>query len=378
MSIPIMPAHPAPTRRPDWRARPAVGRPRGAAGFTLIEIIGVLAVVTILATVVFATTIKQMSLAADQQESTNLVRFATALQNSITRNRYIPGATDWASAIATELGADAGTVLTNYCGSVRVLLMDPNLNLNGSSALPYTQTANGSTNPPAARLMILSSLGPPLPAALTNGTPAATDFNALWNTADGTVPAVPMWAGWKGSGDDLRVQRVNLTPLFVHLLLANYASTNQGQFTIDASASNAVGSAGVNAYFLQNTTLTLLTGTSVPVSTQVLTRDTSYVYVQGIWRGSIFQGPAVTGPVLGLTAAQFAASLGNPLAGGSPLATPTSVVNAFSSYMNSYLAWANAGFPSSGTLPTAVNTASSQMQQTMANLISNFGQGRGD
>src|SRR6267154_5459164 len=57
--------------------------------FSLIELIGVLAVTAILAAVLVPALIRQMDRIAGHQESAALRSFSDALQQSILRNRYI-------------------------------------------------------------------------------------------------------------------------------------------------------------------------------------------------------------------------------------------------------------------------------------------------
>src|SRR5437867_7174060 len=134
--------------------------------FSLIEMIGVLAVIAILAAALAPSFVRQMDKTAGDQESASLKAFGDALQKSIMRNRYIPSATDWASTVATELGVDIAAVTNSPRQQPRFFLIDPNLNINntgvtpggsGEPALPYTQANAGSANLPASpRLLILS------------------------------------------------------------------------------------------------------------------------------------------------------------------------------------------------------------------------------
>src|SRR5262249_24044405 len=116
-------------------------------------------------------------------------------------------------------------------GTARVFMIDPNLSSGGAS-LPYTQGSGGTVQPASSRVMIVSSVAPT--AALPAGGIASSNFNTLWNTADGVMPASG-FSGWSGKGDDLKIQRINVGPLFVNLSLANYNTTNQGQYRIDGA-----------------------------------------------------------------------------------------------------------------------------------------------
>src|ERR1043166_6317682 len=65
--------------------RPLTPSPTPASAFTMIEMIGVLAVLAILATIIIASTPRQLDIVAGNLENTNLVNYATALQSSILR-----------------------------------------------------------------------------------------------------------------------------------------------------------------------------------------------------------------------------------------------------------------------------------------------------
>src|SRR5207248_4695107 len=81
--------------------------------FSLIELTGVLAVIAILAAATVPTLIRQMDRIAGEQENAALKSLSDALQQSILRKRYVPGASDWATNIAAELGVDVANVNTN-------------------------------------------------------------------------------------------------------------------------------------------------------------------------------------------------------------------------------------------------------------------------
>ena len=148
--------------------------------FSLIELIGVLTVIAILAAVLAPSLIRQMDRIAGEQESAALRSLSDALQQSIMRKCYIPDASDWATNIAAELGVDLADVTINSRRQPRFFLIDPALRIgnNNPGLLPYNQAGWGSvvTNnggvivpPLSARLVILTSIGRALPAGLTNG-----------------------------------------------------------------------------------------------------------------------------------------------------------------------------------------------------------------
>src|SRR5207249_2654760 len=153
------------------------------------------------------------------------------------------------STVATELGVDTTAVTANPRRQPRFFLIDPNLNISntgvtqggsGEPALPYAQANAGSTNHPASpRVLILSSIGFALPGGIVSGVPTAADFTNIWNSADGTVPtAAPVFASWAGGGGDLKVQRVDLSPLFVKLMLSRSISSRLWpSYSIDQTSS---------------------------------------------------------------------------------------------------------------------------------------------
>jgi len=249
--------------------------------FSLVELIGVLAVTAILAGVLVPALIRQMDRIAGDQESAALKSFSDSLQQSIMRKRYVPSATDWATNIATELGVDVSNVTTNARRQPRFFLVDPALRIgNSSSGLPYTQAnwvttnlsgslcTNNSALVPALspRVMMLSSIGRVVPGSITNGIPSSANFNAIWDWSDagGALPATSFaWTGWPHS-DDLKVQRVSLSPLFVRLLLTTNIS-DRAYFSIDSTnwsdryavTNYVVASLGRDGYFIKNSVLFL-------------------------------------------------------------------------------------------------------------------------
>jgi type II secretory pathway pseudopilin PulG len=341
----------------------------------MIEMIGVLAVLGILAAVILSTTGRSLAIAAANVETTNLVSFSTALQNHILRNRYIPGpyTNDWATHIATELGVNVSSVTTNAWNIPRCFLIDPAMQIgaNAAGVLPYAQTnlflagASGQmTNLVSPRVMIVSSLFANLP--FSSGTPSSTDFNNLWNWTDQSRNAPSNWpTSWNNHGTALLVQRINLAPLFVHLTLQNYPpslSGNPGQYAIDrfaTLATNAVPNPppanGVNAYLLKNTVLSLyqdaVSGGTLQAD-QVLNRDASFYYIQQVWRGTVAYGtninqaPSLTaavGSAFLFTAQAFVSSPYNTRA--TNWITPPMVVNDMSNFMTAYIPYAAAGAP---------------------------------
>ena len=335
-----------------WRSRQKPYR-----AFSLIEMIGVLAVIAILAAALAPSFVRQMDKTAGDQESAALKSFGDALQSSIMRSRYIPSATDWASRVATELGVDTTAVTDSPRRQPRFFLIDPNLTI-ADAGLPYTQTSAGSASKPVSpRVMILSSVGTALPAGVVSGTTTAANFTNIWNAADGTVPtAAPAFAGWNGAGNDLKIQRVDLSPLFIELQLSQLVSSRCcPRYSIDANNwTNAIQVSDIIAdwpgYFIQNSVLYLYNhGTNGTLdSQQILIRDNSFYYDQDVWRGTIGGEGFLAGVDIASVVSRYLAAYPNVHAQNGTNQQAV-VVQSMINYMDRYDDWAAAGFPSTSS-----------------------------
>ena len=348
--------------------------------FSLIELVCVLAVIGILAGMLVPALIRQLDKIAGDQESAALKSFSDALQQSIMRNRYIASYDTWASTVSIELGVDASNVSTNARRQPRVFLIDPALRIgdNTTNRLPYTQanwltqtrSGSGVTNsagalvpPLSPRLVMLSSIARALPAGVVSGVPAAADFNGIWDSADGTVPSAPAFAGWAGSGDDLKIQRINLSPLFVRLVLTTNVSES-AYYSIDSTNSADlynVPSPGRDGYFIRNSVLYLYThGRTIIDSQQILTRDTSFVYDQNVWRSSLTGGSFLAGSLdLGSIVDKYLDAPENTNAlytiAKSNITQQAVVVSNMIAYMTAYTNWAASNFQDAARKTTARN-----------------------
>jgi type II secretory pathway pseudopilin PulG len=315
----------------------------------LIESIAVLAVLAILAAVLVPPVIRRVDRAAWTVETANLNTIADALTQSIIRTKTIPTFTNWSSAVASQMSLPVSAIDTNARRYARAFLIDPDLNINGAG-LPYTQTTNGSAKPINARVMILSSLAQALPIA--SGAPTATDFNNIWNAAENTVPAGTPFSGWTGTGDDLRIKKLNLEPLFHQLILFNHDPPNadptrDAPFSIDRGSTMTVSSGppGRNRYYLESSDLWLFDSNFNLRTRYLLERNISFVFESGAWRGQI-QGGETFSDTSGQTASDFlrlatafysAPTSANALNAG---ASPSSVLVTMYTFMFDYVFWA--------------------------------------
>jgi hypothetical protein len=275
-------------------------------------------------------------------------------------------------------------VRANARGQPRFFLIDPALRIGtNTSGLPYNQTnwVSGSvvtTNsgvvipPQSPRLILLSSIGRALPTNIVSGIVSNNNFSAIWdrNDAGNALPATSFaWTGWP-NGEDLRVQRVNLSPLFVRLILTTNVSES-AYYSIDSTNMSDrynVPSPGRDGYFIKNSVLYLYSqGRTNVDSQQVLTRDVSYVYEQNVWRSSLTGGSFLAGSLdLGSVVDKYLEAPENTNAmytltnnahgnTNSFVTQQSVVVSNMIAYMRAYTNWAGAGFPNNSLKTTADN-----------------------
>jgi hypothetical protein len=185
-------------------------------------------------------------------------------------------------------------ITTNSRRYARAFLIDPAFQIGTNVAgQSYTQTSNGATSVTSARVMIVSSLGRALPAIVTSGVPLATNFTAIWNAAENTVPTGPAFNGWGGTGEDLRIKKLNLEPLFYRLILVNHTSDTNSvpRYSIDNSSAVVVSSGpfGLDRYYLDSTVVGLHDGTTNATvqSRHLLKRNISFLFESDAWRGQV-------------------------------------------------------------------------------------------
>jgi len=368
--------------------RRAVRFQKSLRAFSLLEMIGVLAVLAVLAAVLAPYFVRPMDKTASDQETATLKAFGDALQQSIVRDRYIPSDADWATNVANEYGVDVLYVTTNPRRQPRYFLIDPALQVGvNGGGLPYSQTSAGSvvTNgsgviipPPSPRVMIVSSIGRALPAGFASRVESPANFTNIWNAADGTVPTnAPIFSGWPGSGDDLRIQRIDLSPLFVQLQLTKAISSrccprysiDNNNFATATSVSDTL--ADWPGYFIQNSILYLYNDASHPVPgggfldcVQILIRNNAFIYDQNTWRGSIGGEGFLGGLDIASMVDRYLAAYPNVNAQNGTNQQAV-VVQSMINFMDKYDDWSAAGFPASGSSRTAVQDAQVAMKNAV-------------
>lgn len=267
------------------RARTASRRTR-EHGASLMILIGVLAVLAILAGALVPNTVRQLSEASAQEEERKLVALAHGLRDSIARTQFIPGTNEWVGAIAAQLHLDSNQVWQVYpqfpseLTTRRVYLIDPAFTPGtGASRLPYTQTVGGidvnSTNAPGtnSRVMIISSTHRGLALPVSDGIPTAAVFSNLWEWSyDPTTKAPPSGfpSAWSGQAQHLHVARLNLANQFQRISLKNL------NYALNDSIPLTSVSTQVQKHFLHGSLLEVYRTTGPLYASRVVNKDASF------------------------------------------------------------------------------------------------------
>jgi hypothetical protein len=293
--------------------------------------------------------LREIDYDVSREERAILRTFNDALTKGIARNGYIPSGDDWATVVANQEGLELTKVTQNRRNQPRILLVDSGGWLN-TVPLPWTQPQTGTaTLPSNARVMLLSSLGKPL--TITPGLTGSAVFNPLWNGTNNFTTGA--WAGWGGKPEDVLIERINLTPLFVALTIAtagDYPAAGQYTLgtntTLQAAPSQALDMPLDPRYVLAGTSLNLYHAwpSNTLDSIQILNKDASFLYERGIWKSSAAGGNLAGGVDI---AAVVNAFLNAPYNMNAQNTTPFPevqqymAVNAMMQYMSNYIAWAN-------------------------------------
>ena len=312
--------------------------------FSLIELLGVLAVMAILAAAILPNIIRRVDRATWERETSDLKAMADGLVKTILRDKQIANQAGLPTAIAKYLDLSLDQVTTTPRRFTRRFLVDPNLKVNGKipSTLPYNQGSSGSAGQTSARIMILSAIAGPEVSTITES------FSTIWNTPDGSKPS-----SWTGKGEDLCIQRVELGGLFHKLSLLNVDtnSTHLAYFKLETNATVFVPTSGgqANIYLLHGTALNLysLHDTNSLQKRVIVNQDESFVFQNDRWG----QGLTQDQPDLTLTPGSFGDWVSRFLSADAPPSglvkfgsTQRAVVDEFYNYMWDYWSWGEQSF----------------------------------
>ncbi len=203
-----------------------------SAGFTLVEMIGVLAIMAILTSFIAPNVINQLRSARRDAEDHQLANIAQGIELFVRQNRLFPA--NLAALSPDFVPTAAGQLTNNPNGFLRYFFVQPNI--------------DGYTNPvglaPGAladsRFLLITNL-------IQNAAPTITtdaEFETWWNTDETGTP-------------DLKIHRGHVGHLF-HLLSLS-ADGVGGSYTIDGTATNSGGGtlASRVTYHITGTTVAL-------------------------------------------------------------------------------------------------------------------------
>ncbi len=323
---------------------PSLPSRRSGSAFTLLEMVTALGVMTIAMAAITPPAIRHLETSFREAEQAKLVSLGEALRNRVLHTATIPGPTNFAAEVASEVGWPVNQVLASPFGN-RVVLFDDGFRVgpNSGSRPAFVQGAQGSIDPVNARVIILSTLGAPLPNGIETGFLSSSTFSNLWNLAPGTLPSG--W-NWAGSASDLCIQRVNLANLFAQVIF-NSPTSVTGRYSFNGTFTNPIPSASFTTYVVKGTRVGFHGPDGSLQAVEVIEEPLSRTFSYSAWRADA-PGAApgwmvhkqLSGCDLQAVVDHFIPSPANP----SSSKTTTEFVDALATLMQTYIDYADSGF----------------------------------
>lgn len=231
-------------------------------GFTLIEIIGVLAILAVMASVLVPNVAQEIKRAVANAEDRDLESISNALIIYTRERHRIPGTAsgDWDTAAAGYLSVPVGKISLNRGGTPRRMVSRPTNDLGG---LPYDQSSRFTTGaspagslpvsaPSQVRIFFISNLNGAPPAANLNNA----QFDNVWNQ-NGPIP------NDFTESENTRICRLNLVPEFFPVAV-NCINSIMGapRWSLDNAAPKSFNGTGTfTVYLYKGTRINLYTNT---------------------------------------------------------------------------------------------------------------------
>jgi prepilin-type N-terminal cleavage/methylation domain-containing protein len=239
-----------------------------SAGFTLIEMIGVMAVIAILASAIAPNVVNMAVRAKADKEVISLNTMAESLRQYIVDNKTIPTNAGEASiAIATNSNLPVSKIQKNERQFLRGYYIDPGF---GFSA--YDQNNGLGAAPTSPRIIMVSDMNKNAPTAPTT----AAAFAAVW---DQVSPAANLD---EQANPSLKLVRLNLRSLF-HRVVFNH-ETPLPAYEIEKNTKADFSGAVTERYILDSTRIDLYANGSASAElVQIIKSDLSFTYASGSW-----------------------------------------------------------------------------------------------
>lgn len=305
-----------------------------SGGFSLIELIGVLAILAILASVTTEALLSRMIAIRRQAEAAELSRLVDGMQQLVRMDHQLPAASDWPTALATGFASPVGTVGTDPHGNPRLWVPDPGWSLGGKGpAIAYRQSAYGTPKPEGLRMLLIS--GPPGIAVEAIGP----GFVPWWDQSPG-IPQNPSQPEGTVRADDVVVERIGFEPLFHRVILNNRSTELTARWAVDRIGE--AGSCGPGrhheAYYIETSRLLLLDSRGDLQETVLVDGASSWVFDAGRWhrRLGTVPDPGASGP------ARMVSDLAAlPVLRG---VAPIELADAMYDLMDAHVRWSSEGF----------------------------------
>jgi hypothetical protein len=204
----------------------------------------------------------------------------------------------------------------------------------------------------------------------------ATTFSNLWNTPPDGVPAG--WsAAWASRGQDIKIRRLDLTPLFRRLVLDNEDGLRTAPYSINTT--NALASVPMGgrfeAFFLHGTPINLhfypdlASASTAVLGREYLVQESGYVFENGSWGRYLSAGPNLMAGSFGQMVDVFRTAAVKSTRAAR--AHPQSVVDAMHSYLLYGALYTENGSPTdSPTPPTTPHLRMAYDAQIQMSLVS--------
>ncbi|MFM7215808.1 MAG: type II secretion system protein [Verrucomicrobiota bacterium] len=248
-------------------------------GFSLIELIGVLAILAILASVTTEAVLSRMVASRRQAEVAEMSRLVASMERWVRRDHRLPAPSEWPAVLATGSATPITRIRTNLHGAPRVWVPDPGWTLAGRGpAMGYRQDAFGTSKPEGLRMLLISAPN----EAMEN--PSGLGFQARWESPTGVMPAHAPRDGVVAA-DEVVVERIGFEPLFHRVILNNRSTSLPARWAVDRV--DAVGSCGPGghheAYYIETSQLLLLDSAGDIQETVLVEGSSSWVFDGGRW-----------------------------------------------------------------------------------------------